>query len=107
MTRPFQVNKALRPPRFATVAELDAIRAAWKIAGTFENVDLADLICEDIVIHENYISDGPGFWGTLAWIVHGEPQYNTIFGDNGATGTNWEVLSQASDDNYFCQSCND
>jgi hypothetical protein len=50
------------------------------------------LTCDEIMVREDYISDGPGFCGKLAVIFWGEPQFLTIIGDNGSTDTNWEVI---------------
>ena len=32
-----------------------------------------------VILHTGYISDGPGFWGTIAYIPGGEPHYVAIF----------------------------
>jgi len=50
------------------------------------------LLCEEIMVRTDYISDGPGFAGKLAGIFWGEPGFLTIIGDNGSTDTNWQVI---------------
>jgi len=52
------------------------------------------LTVDEIMIREDYISDGPSFCGKLAVIFWGEACFLTILGDNGCTDTNWEVIDQ-------------
>lgn len=83
------------PIRPANELELIAIRVAVERA--YPNDDfitdrLPDLVREEVMVREDYISDGPGFCGKLAVIFWGEPQFLTVVGDNGSTDTNWEVI---------------
>ena len=91
--------------RSATEPEANLIREALLREYPDDRERLADLIGCDLMIRENYISDGPGFAGTLAVLFWGEPCFVTVIGDNGATGTNWEVVTLDVGGPYFCQSC--
>lgn len=81
--------------RRANELELIAIRVA--LQRRYPNDDyirdrIIYLTVDEIMVREDYISDGPGFAGKLAVIFWGEPQFLTIVGDNGSTDTNWEVI---------------
>lgn len=52
------------------------------------------LTVDEIMIREDYISDGPSFCGKVAVIFWGEACFLTVLGDNGCTDTNWEVIDQ-------------
>lgn len=81
--------------RRANGLELAAIRIALQFR-YYNDEHILDrakhLTRDEIMIREDYISDGPGFAGKLAVIFWGEPQFVTIVGDNGSTDTNWEVI---------------
>lgn len=81
--------------RKANELELIAIRSALRTR-YFNDEHLLErahyLTRDEVMIREDYISDGPGFAGKLAVIFWGEPQFVTIVGDNGSTDTNWEVI---------------
>ena len=77
----------------ATELEVNAIRRTMLLKYPDERTRLFGLMTNDLMIRENYISDGPGFAGTLAVYFWGEPQFITVIGDNGSTGTNWEVIN--------------
>ena len=81
--------------RKANELELTAIKLAL-LARYFQDDFIIEraghLTRDEIMIREDYISDGPGFAGKLAVIFWGEPQFVTIVGDNGSTDTNWEVI---------------
>ena len=56
-------------------------------------LDRANYLTRDeIMIREDYISDGPSFCGKVAGIFWGEACCLTVLGDNGTTDTNWEVI---------------
>lgn len=80
------------PPRWPNTGELYAIKNALLKVYPDEWERLADLVRQDLMLTDNYISDGPGFMGTLAVLFWGEPCFVTVIGDNGSTGTNWEVI---------------
>ncbi|MHC4237689.1 MAG: hypothetical protein ACYSSM_05495 [Planctomycetota bacterium] len=81
--------------RKANDLELAAIKIALerRYFGDDYILDRAKYLArEEVMIREDYISDGPGFAGKLAVIFWGEPQFMTVIGDNGSTDTNWEVI---------------
>lgn len=81
--------------RKANELELIAIRVALTrryFRDEFILERASHLTVDEVMIREDYISDGPGFAGKLAVIFWGEPQFVTIVGDNGSTDTNWEVI---------------
>lgn len=101
MTRDIEKAKGIAPTIFpgkirpANELELIVIRVAVERAYPNDEFILdriADLTGEEVMLREDYISDGPGFCGKLAVIFWGEPQFVTIIGDNGSTDTNWEVI---------------
>ncbi len=56
-------------------------------------LDRANYLTRDeIMIREDYISDGPSFCGKVAVIFWGEACFLTVLGDNGTTDTNWQVI---------------
>jgi hypothetical protein len=105
----FEVIHEGRPGqcRHPTTRETDHIREELIKAHPDEWERLADLIPQDLMLMENYISDGPGFAGTLAVLFWGEPCFITVIGDNGSTGHNWEVIQLDNGGPYFCQSCSE
>lgn len=98
MTPPdFEVNHTGRRGRlcrFARPDELEPICAAIVTDGVLDSYQVERVACTDILILENYISDGPGFAGTMAFVIYGEPCFTTVLGDNGSTNTNWETYKQ-------------
>jgi hypothetical protein len=80
--------------RDATLAELIAIRNTLSVRYCNDELlrDRVTLQRDEIMVRENYISDGPGFAGKLAVIFWGEPQFLTVLGDNGSTDTNWQTI---------------
>ena len=90
----FEVIHAGRPDivRIATWAELEQIRETLLDTYPDQWDRLADLIRQDIMIRTDYVSDGPGFAGSLAVLFWGEPQFITILGDRGSAGIAWEII---------------
>ncbi len=83
--------------RRANELELIAIRIA--LTRHYPNDDyILDrakyMTVDEIMIREDYISDGPSFCGKVAVIFWGEACFLTVLGDNGTTDTNWEVIDQ-------------
>jgi hypothetical protein len=93
----FEVHHQGRPRliREATLAELVEIRKDLAIRYHGDDYILnriPHLQRDEIMVRENYISDGPGFAGKLAVIFWGETQFLTVLGDNGSTDTNWQTI---------------
>ena len=83
--------------RKANELELIAIRLALRAKYPNDDyiLDRAKyLTVDEIMIREDYISDGPSFCGKVAVIFWGEACFLTVLGDNGCTDTNWEVIDQ-------------
>ena len=80
--------------RQVTPDELELIRLA--LAARYHSDDyildrIPTLACEEIMLRENYISDGPGFAGNLAVIFWGEPCFLTVIGTSDSAWRTIEV----------------
>lgn len=53
---------------------------------------------DDILVTDNYISDGPGFAGSIAFIVWGEPQFVSILTRPPACDGPWTLINETTDE---------
>jgi hypothetical protein len=76
--------------------ELAAIRAALALHQGC-SLDEVSFEPERVKVIHGYVSDGPGWTGNLAWVVHGERCFQTIL-KQAAGGDPWTVLYEINDD---------